>query len=103
MLNIDIERLKELLSDAYESGWSGCLDLKSEYVDQVLEKIKDNGDFHYSSTLTVDSGACASFSTSTIGGISDSQTTFIPGYYSYFGNTSPTETVFLNEPGEEAI
>ena len=104
MLRITKEKLKELIVSAYESGWSGCLELKSEYAEHVLGQFEEAEDLSKSSSLTISVSQPQSISAAaSLSGFYDSSATFIPGYYSYFGDTSPNETVFVNEPGDEAI
>jgi len=38
---IKVQHLRELLEQAYEAGYHGCLDLKGEYVDEAIQKILD--------------------------------------------------------------
>ena len=104
MLSLSREKLRDLLLSAYESGWSGCLELKSEYVEQVMDGLEESCSFSGSSAITVAASPSQSISTSdSFYGFSGSATSLIPGYYSYFGDTSPDGTVFVNEPGDEAI
>tara|TARA_Y100000034_G_C6861683_1_gene392262 strand:+ start:205 stop:510 length:306 start_codon:yes stop_codon:yes gene_type:complete len=39
------EAIKEMLVEAYEAGWRGCLELKEEYAEQVLpEEVVETED-----------------------------------------------------------
>jgi hypothetical protein len=40
-MNTTEERLTELLMEAYEAGWRGCLELKEEYANSVAEEEKE--------------------------------------------------------------
>jgi len=96
LMTIDFERLKEIVGDAYENGWAGCFELKEEYVNQVLERMLSAKEEFISSTITITSAPNdASFE---LQGISLSA-----DYYSYVDHTGIDETVFVNEPGEEAL
>ena len=103
MLNLSKSRLKELLSSAYESGWSGCLELKSEYVEQVMAQFDLSEERECSSTLTVAASPTYSLSSTGHFGLTDSSATFIPGYYSSFGQTSAIETLWVNNSGQDAF
>lgn len=98
MLRISREKLSELISAAYESGWSGCLELKSEYTEQIMQQFEDACEQAGFSTLTV---AASPYSMAT--SVTDSSGTFVPGYYSNFGQTSPIGTALVNNPGEDAF
>lgn len=104
MLSISKERLKELISAAYENGWGGCLELKSEYVDQIMGEFERSEDALASSTLTIAAGPTYSVS-STGFGLTESNASFIPGYYSSFGQTqtSPIGSAWVNNPGEDVL
>jgi len=103
MLNLSKSRLKELLSSAYETGWSGCLELKSEYVEQVMAQFDCSEEVGGSSMLTVTASPTYSVSSAGHFGLMDSSATFIPGYYSNFGQTSPVETLWVNNSGQDAF
>lgn len=40
MIQLQLEDLKKLLEDAYSEGWSGSLEIKESYVNDVLKKYK---------------------------------------------------------------
>ena len=98
-MNISRERLYELISSAYESGWRGCLDLKSEYVEQVMDQFEHEFDY----------GSNFGTSQLTLNASPQSISVFGDGLSfnsSYYPNTIPGflgDTIFVNEPGEEAL
>jgi hypothetical protein len=85
MLRITRERLKEILVQAYESGWSGCLELKEEYADLVLDGMRDSDEGSGTSSLT----------------ISTSDNDLFSQHYSYCGYNVSGSTVLVNDPEEE--
>jgi len=85
MLRITRERLREMLVQAYESGWSGCLELKDEYADLVLDGVTDAGEGSGTSSLT----------------ISASDNDLFSQHYSYYGYDVSGSTVLVNDPEEE--
>lgn len=38
-MNLSEDEIRQALIEAYEAGWRGCLELKQEYVEQVMEKF----------------------------------------------------------------
>lgn len=84
-----------MLIDAYESGWSGCLELKSEYADSVLDRIPE--DKSLTSSITICSSPAQGVNSSEI---STSSLSLNQGYYSYFETGG---TAFVDEPGEDII
>jgi hypothetical protein len=95
MLSISKDKLRELLLLSYESGWTGCPELKHEFVDQLMQQF-DRTDV--SSDLTV---SCPTYSVSVNGGLG--LTEIIPGYYSTFGQTSPIETTWVDNSGQDTF
>jgi len=85
MLRITREKLKDMLVQAYESGWSGCLELKDEYADLVLDAMRDAGEGSGTSSLT----------------ISASDNDLFSRHYSYYGYDVSGSTVLVNDPEEE--
>lgn len=102
MLNLSRDMIKDLIGKAYEEGWSGCLELKSDYVEGVVDKLMRE-QTPSNSVVTVSAAPSQSISTTSINAISELSTSFTPGYYSYFGHIGASETVFVNDPGEEAL
>lgn len=98
MLSLSKDRLREIICGAYESGWGGCLELKNEYADQIMKQFDGMDCLGGSSMLTVAASPSLMSTTSTS---SDPYSTFIPGYYSYFGETSPIETSWVNNPDQD--
>ena len=99
MLMLDRQTLKRIIEESYERGWSGFLELKSDYAESVLDEIsktheKFNSTITSSLTMTTDSQYSVSFG--------DSAPTFMPGYYSYVGHNAHG-TTFVDEPGEDVI
>jgi hypothetical protein len=39
MSTITKQKLRELIEEAYDTGYHGCLDLKEEYAEEVLESL----------------------------------------------------------------
>lgn len=100
MIQIDKEKLRKIIEDAYENGWSGFLELKSEYASFVVESLKDHEDRNLSTT----SSLTISSPTNSFDGYS--VPSLIPGHYSYVGYNGGVfvnDTVFVNEPGEDVI
>lgn len=97
MLNISVEKLRELISSAYESGWGGCLEFKSEYTDQTIESLVRSQT--YSSTNSSFTLTTSPMHSSE--NLSDYGITFSPANYSYLDSAGLGETIFVNEPGEE--
>lgn len=95
MLNITRQKLLELIESAYEQGWSGCLEMKSEYAEQAIHKLEEFSSIGNSSTVTVSATSDILFA--------EHSPSLIPGYYSYFGQTSPIETMWVNSSDEEAL
>lgn len=79
-MNITKEKLESIISDAYESGWNGCLDLKSEYVNQILEKIQESEEIPLSSTLTISASSTNQLNNN----ISNLNFGFDSNYYSHY-------------------
>ena len=102
MLNLTKENVRELILSAYESGWSGSLEFKSEYADQVMQQFNHEAAIQNgSSTLTV--AVNPIYSISSDGSFSAANPTFIPGYYSTFTQTSPVEAALADNPGQDAF
>jgi len=40
MINLSRDELKSVLESAFEQGWSGCLDMKSECVEKILDGLE---------------------------------------------------------------
>lgn len=95
MLNITRQKLLELISSAYEQGWSGCLEMKHEYAEQSVRRFEEVSGLGNSSTVTISSTSDIYFA--------EQSPSLIPGYYSYFGQTSPIETMWVNNSDEEAL
>ena len=93
MLRITRERLKEMLASAYESGWSGCPELKDEYVEIVLDGLSDTQDFFGTSALTVSTNPVSI----SVTGTND----LIPQHYSYCGYSTSGSTLLVDDPEEE--
>jgi hypothetical protein len=96
MLSISVEKLRELISSAYESGWGGCLEFKSEYTEQTIESLVNHQPPYAVSSFTLTTSPMHSSENLLDCGIS-----FSPANYSYLDNAGLGETIFLNEPGEE--
>ncbi len=88
-MNISKEKLESIISDAYESGWSGCLDLKHEYTKQVLEKIQEFEEIPLSSTLTISAS-----STEQLYNSSNYSLSFDSNYY--FNNITLNNDIVIN-------
>lgn len=99
MLTIDRQTLKRIIEDAYERGWCGFLELKSEYAESVLDEISKT---HEKFTSTITSSLTMAQEGQYSVSFGDSTPTFMPGYYSYVGH-NPHGTTFVNEPGEDVI
>lgn len=95
MLSITRQKLIELIESAYEQGWSGCLEMKSEYAEQAVHKFEELSGLGNSSTVTVSATSDVYFA--------EHSPSLIPGYYSYFGQTSPMETMWVNSSDDEAL
>lgn len=56
MIQVTANKLKEILEEAYEAGWHGCLELKNQVASEILDKHFPNKDFtsfenHYSQLM----------------------------------------------------
>lgn len=91
MLRMSRERLKELLMEAYESGWSGALELKEEHAELVLDGLADLLEPSVTSTLTISSNPIST------AGVND----LMSQHYSYCGYNMLGGTVLVNDPEEE--
>lgn len=95
MLSITRQKLMELIESAYEQGWSGCLEMKFEYAEQAVHKFEGLSGLGNSSAVTVSATSDVYFA--------ERSPSLIPGYYSYFGQTSPIETMWVNSSDDEAL
>lgn len=93
MLKVTRERLKEIIVRAYESGWSGCPELKGEYAESVLEGMRDADDISGTSALTVSSNPVSM----SLVGTDD----LVSQHYSYYGYNVPGGTLLVNDPEDE--
>lgn len=94
MFRLDRDRLRRMLIEAYESGWSGCLELRSEYAESVLDRMPEEDCL--ASSITI----CSSPAGMPSSEISTSSLSLNQGYYSYFESGG---TAFVNEPGNDVL
>jgi hypothetical protein len=87
MINITRQKFIELISLAYEQGWSGCIELKSEYAEQIVREFEENSSSTYS-TITVSTPD-----------MYDSE--YFLGHYYYYGNNAPIQTIMVDNSNEE--
>lgn len=100
MIRIERDALKKMLMEAYECGWGGCLELKEAHADRVMDGLKDAEDLAKTSSITLLSSPSISTSAIASSEISTYDVSLNPNYYSYYSSGG---TVFVNEPGEDAI
>lgn len=93
MLKITRERLKEIVVRAYESGWSGCPELKEEYAELVLEGMRDSEDPSGTSSMTISSNPVSI----SVAGTND----LVSQHYSYYGYSVPGGTLLVDDPEDE--
>ena len=76
MINLSRDDLKSMLGVAFERGWSGCLDMKSECVEKMLDELESKQSF---ASISLTSEYVASGLTISTAGYEN----ISAGYYSY--------------------